>query len=212
MPLIGLVTVLLLLIPVPSFAQDWIEYSNQQDFFSVNLPGQPKIKDITYKSEYAIDLPARVYTAEDGVGKYSVTVVDYTVAEKKHADAAKSCKAAGGDGDLCNDRAATDLRGAIVYATWHLFQRNAKVTHLVYTQADRVEGHEVHLDNADGSRTFAAIYMHENRLYILEATGPGDLPPPLLFQQSMGFLDKTGKNIRYNSTYSNGFPPPPLAR
>ena len=88
----------------------------------------------------------------------------------------------------------------------------AKVTHFVYTQADRVEGHELHLANADGSFTFAAVYMHENRLYILDATVPKGSPPPLLFQQSMRFLDKDGKGIRYDTPYANGFPPPRRVR
>jgi len=54
--------------------------------------------------------------------------------------------------------------------------------------------------------------MHENRLYILEGTVPAKSPPPALFYQSMGFLDKDGKRRRYQSPYSNGFPAPPRAR
>src|SRR5438105_469250 len=120
-------------IVTPSFGQEWIEYSNRGDFFSVNLPTEPKIKDITYKSEYAITLPARAYTADDGPNHYRVTVADYSDAIKKHAEMTKSCKASGGDGDLCNDRSVTDLRGAVIYATWNLMKDAAKVTHLVYT-------------------------------------------------------------------------------
>jgi len=33
-----------------------------------------------------------------------------------------------------------------------------------------------------------------------------------LFQQSLGWLDENGVSIRYQTYYSNGFPPPPLAR
>ena len=51
------------------------------------------------------------------------------------------------------------------------------------------------LTNPDKSRTFAAIYMHENRLYILEATVLANASPPALFQQSMGFLDKDGVRV-----------------
>ena len=50
--------------------------------------------------------------------------------------------------------------------------------------------------------------MHENRLYILEATVPGNAPPPALFQQSMGILDKDGVRVRYDSVYSNAYPAP----
>jgi len=196
----------------PSFAQDWIEYDNKVDFFSVNLPGQPKVRDITYRTEYDIALPGRVYTAEKGPSRYSVTVVDFKDAEKIHAERVRSCKAGGGDGDLCNDHGRADLRGAMIFAAWNLMNREGKVIHYVYTNADRVEGAEVHLANADGTRTFASIFMHDNRLYILDGTVPKNAPPPVVFQQSMGFLDKEGKRIRYDTPYSNGFPAPRRVR
>jgi hypothetical protein len=205
-------TALILFISGSSFAQGWIEYNNQPDFFSINFPGQPQVRDITYGTEYSITLPARVHSYQNGPNRYSVTVVDYTVAEKLHAEHVKSCKAAGGDGDLCNDHTGTDMRGAIIYATSNFLKRNVKVTHYAYSNADRVEGHELYFTNPDGSRTFAAIYMHENRLYILEGTVPANSPPPALFYQSIGFLDKDGKRIRYHSPYSNGFPAPPRDR
>ena len=203
---------LILFVSAPSFAQEWIEYSNRVDFFSVNLPNEPSAREITYKSEYGITFPGHVYTSTDGPKRYSVTVVDYTQAEKKHAELVKNCRTSGGEGDQCNERSGTDLHGAIIFADWNLIQKAAKVTHFVYTNADRVEGHELHLANADGSRTFAAIFMHENRLYILEGTVPANAPPPVIFQQSMRFLDKEGKSIRYQSPYANGFPAPPRAR
>ena len=205
---------LILLISAPSFAQEWIDYANREDFFAVNLPGQPKVKDITYEGEYIVNYPAHVYTADGGPSQYSVTVVDYTEALKKHQENVKACKASGGDGDQCQERASTDLRSAILYATWNLVQKDpaARLTHLVYTQADRVEGNDVHLSHPDGSRTFGSVFMHENRLYILEATVPKGELQPLIFQQSMRFLDKDGKSIRYNSPYTNGFPAPPRAR
>jgi hypothetical protein len=208
-----LAAVVLILFPrAPSIAQEWIEYDSRTDFFNVNFPGPPDVKNITYTSEFAITLPARVHTAAVGPDRYSVTVVDYTDIRRRHAEMVKRCQTTGGDGDQCVERSATDLRGAIAYATWHFLQREARLTHFVYTQADRVEGHELHQTNPDGSHTLSAIYMHENRLYILEATVPAASPPPLLFHQSMRFLDNEGKSVRYQSTYSNGFPPPPRER
>ena len=50
--------------------------------------------------------------------------------------------------------------------------------------------------------------MHENRLYILEGTVSAGSPPPGLFQQSLGFLDKEGIRVRYDTVYSNMYPPP----
>ena len=104
------------------------------------------------------------------------------------------------------------MRGAIDYATWNFLQRDAKVTHYAYYNADLIEGRRLQLTNADRSRTFAAIHMHENRLYILEGTVSASSPPPGLFQQSLGFLDKEGNRVRYETIYSNGFPPPRRTR
>ena len=58
-------------------------------------------------------------------------------------------------------------------------------------------------NNADQSRTFASIYMHDNRLIILEATVPRNYPPPTIFQQSLGWLDENGTRIRYNNINHN---------
>ena len=96
-----------------------------------------------------------------------------------------------------------------MWATFHLLQRDAKVTFYAWYNADLVEGHQLQLTNADGTRTFAAIHMHENRLYIVEGTVPKGAPQPALFQQSLGFIDKEGKRIRYTTTYSNAYPAPP---
>ena len=203
---------LLLLMSGPSFAREWMEYASRADFFSVNFPGEPTVRDITYTTEYQITLPGRVYSYVDGPNRYSVTVVDYTNAEKIHAERAKKCQEAGGDGDSCNNPGRGDVRGAIVHATFGFLQRGAKVTHYANYNADLVEGHRLQLINADGSRTFAVIHMHEYRLYILEGTVAPGLPPPALFQQSLGFLDKEGKRIRYETTYSHGYPTPRRTR
>ena len=53
MRLICLITAALILVmPRPSFAQEWIQYVSRADFFAVNFPGQPKVQDITYPTEY----------------------------------------------------------------------------------------------------------------------------------------------------------------
>ena len=47
--------------------------------------GEPRVEDIKWPSEYGAVFPARVYSLEQGGGRYSVTVVDYTDAERIHA-------------------------------------------------------------------------------------------------------------------------------
>jgi len=203
-------------ISAASFGQEWIEFANREDRFTCNFPNPPKIAQITYQSEHGADLPARVYSAAQGQSRYSVTVVDYNQAQRILTEKAKSCPAGaepclGAPGDEGHWKA--DVRGAIVYATWRLMQRDARLTSLVWNTVDRVEGHQLQLtNNADKSRTFAGIYMHQNKLYIIEGTVPAGYPEPGLFQQSLGWLDENGIGLRYESYYSNGFPTPPRVK
>ena len=207
-----------LLISTHAAAQEWSDYTSRQDRFSVNFPGAPTIREFTYVSWRDARLPARVYTVERGAERYSVTVVDYTVAERVHAERAKSCPP--GAHSLCagNDPVAQgvggwkyDVLGAIDHATSAFLTRGAKLTYFAWATIDRITGRQIHLTNADQSRTFAQIHMHENRLYIIEATVPARSPEPGLFQQSARFLDEAGHPVRYTDNYANMYTPPPRA-
>jgi hypothetical protein len=202
----------LLFIPVPIAAQDWEEYTSLQDGFRLNFPGPPKVSETSWTSQLNYVLPARVYVAVKGAERYSVTVVDYSGIEKQGIERAKACPPgnancrANAPEALGAGYARHDERGAIVYATFKLLQRDAKLNYLAWEWQDLVEGHIVQLtNNADQSRTFAWIGMHAQKLYILEGTVPAGHPEPGLFQQSMTWIDKNGSGIRYQSIYSNSF-------
>ena len=45
----------------PALAQSWEEYSNRDDRFTVNVAGQPQVRDITWPSEYGMTFPGRVF-------------------------------------------------------------------------------------------------------------------------------------------------------
>ena len=64
-----------LLVSGPSFAQEWTEYIDRTDLFTVNFPTEPEVRDITYPTEYGITLPGRVHSVEDGPYRY-VTVAN----------------------------------------------------------------------------------------------------------------------------------------
>jgi len=210
----------------PAAAQEWDEYVNIPDGFKINFPGQPKVTETTWKSQLNYMLPARIYSAERGRERYSVTVVDYHQIEQLGVERAKSCppgnaNCRGNAGPaLGQGYARHDERGAIVYATFKLIQRDATLNYLSWEWMDMVEGHVIQLTNtADKSRTFAWVGMHEHKLYIIEGTVPAGAPEPGLFQQSIGFVDKDGNGIRYqNIIYSNSYhgmgvyPAPPYNR
>src|SRR5499427_7539234 len=159
-----LVSIGLMLVTSASlFAQEWIEFASREDRFTCNFPSQPKITQTTYRSLHEADLPARTYGATQGQSRYSVTVVDYTQAQRILTEKAKSCPAGaepclGSPGDEGHWKA--DIRGAIDYATWQYLQRDAKLTLFVWNVVDLVEGRLLQLTNPDKSRTFAGIYMH----------------------------------------------------
>ena len=209
-------TIVICLVSAPLFAQDWMEFTSREDRFACLFPAKPTVTETTYRSEYGADLPARVYSVTQAQSRYSVTVVDYSQARRILTEKSKSCPA----GDVvCKGTASTtssgegwwkvDLKAALVYASWQFMQRDAKVTQYQWNFLDLVEGHQLALTNADKSRTFAAMYMHENKLYIIESTVPGGLPEPGWFSQSLGWLDENGIGIRYEQIYVNGYPAPP---
>ena len=211
MRLIPLVSAtLVLLVSGPAFAQGWIEYVSRADFFTVNFPSEPTVRDITYPTEYHAALPGRVHSVENGPNRYSVTVIDYTNVQDVHAQRLEGCLGVSrSEVNKCNNPWINELRGALDYAVSDFVQRDAEVTDYAYYNAERVEGRRIQLTNADQSRTFAAIHMHENRLYIFEGTVPPGAPPPGLFQQSLGWVDEEGIRVRYETTYINGYPVPP---
>ena len=204
-------------------AQEWTEYVSTQDGFKINFPGKPTVADSTWKSQMEYTLPARVYSAERGRERYSLTVVDYSGLEQQGIARAKTCPPGN---EQCRENASAvigpgywkqDERGALAFATLKLLQRDAKVTSYTYDWQDMVEGYFLQLTNtADQSRTFAYLAMHEHKLYIVEGTVPKGYPQPGLFQQSLGWVDKDGRGIRYQSLYSNTYhgmgvyPKPPL--
>lgn len=203
----------LLLTAAPGAAQEWTEFASQKDRFTCNFPGQPEVTDSIWTSEFGAELPARVYAAEVGPSRYTVTVADYNHAERVLTERAANCppgaERCSGGGSTGEGYWRHDVAGAMLYATWTFLQRDGEVTHLGYNSLDRVNGHQLHLTNPDQSRTFVSIYMHENKLYVAEGTVPRGYPEPALFQQSLGWLDENGNGLRYQSPYANGFPAPP---
>ena len=211
--------VLVVVMASPAFAQEWVRYASKADLFAVNFPSEPNAQDITYMSEFGIALPAHVYSAEQGRSRYAMTVVDYADAEKIHTARMQQCRAAGGEGDACQNDWRSDVQGAMVFAASKFIKRDgAKVNFFGWAVVDQIEGLRIQLTNTDASRTFAEIHRHGTRLYVSEATVPKGAPAPGLFQQSLMFIDEEGKPIRYRSFYTTGysdgwkFPSPPPAR
>jgi hypothetical protein len=166
--------------PLPALAQDWINYFDYEQRFSVNLPGEPTIEDTTIVSLRSATYRARIYRVNEGASTYSVKVVDYTEA-----------------GTL------GEVRGSIAWEAWHYrmdaAESGGKVTYDGYAVVDGIQGHQLQITNADQSRTFIAINLLAGRLYVLAARVPEGLPLPMLFQASLQMLDKNGNRLRFST-------------
>jgi hypothetical protein len=200
---------LILSVSAPAFAQDWTRFVSREDGFSANYPGQPNVAPSTYVTEYRQELPARVYSAADTLGRYSTTVVDYRDIEKLHNDRAAKCRAAKGanlqDGDTCQNDFRLDVAGATDHAVWGFIKRDGvKITHYMYYFIELVSGRLLQMTNPDQSRTYAAIHQHAGRLYIHQASVAPGMPEPILFMQSLAWADEKGLAIRYRSIYTEG--------
>jgi YD repeat-containing protein len=182
-------------------AQGWIKYVNENDQFVVNFPGEPKLVETDYTTESDVTIPSRIYSVENGDSRYAITVVDYTVADQAHV---LRCRRLNAELDLVSPNQCggtghmSDIRGSIAFEAWNIRRRKSgEITYDAYGHVDGVPGHQIQILHPDESRSFIGLYMHLNRLYVLEGTVPGDDPPPGLFQQSLGMLDELGRRVRY---------------
>ena len=192
MRLSSLPVVLILCFAGTAAAQEWQVFTDRSQYFSVNFPGEPQIAEISYDSEYGATLPAKVYSVRDGESLHSVTVVDFT-------DAARIYQELPDRTDEGNNAALWlyDQRASVAYAARAFRLRGGEVTYDAWHHIDLVEGHQLQITNPDQSRTYASMYLHNGRLYVLEATVPPGSLPQGLFQQSLTFLDEGGNRIRY---------------
>jgi len=176
-----------------SRAQGWFEFVSVDDRFSVNLPAEPEVEDFQYTSEFDATFPARTFSAQRGSDRFSVTVVDFSDAQRIHAEMDKT-EAASGSNVWINDQRASVARAARQFR-----ERGGKVTYDAWSHIDLVEGHQLQISNEDGSRTYAGMYYNgdSRRLYVLEATISPRSPPAGQFQQSLRFLDGNGDRVRY---------------
>jgi len=95
----------------------------------------------------------------------------------------------------------------MVYAAFRIMKRDIKLTHYMWSFLgyEAVESNELQfINNADQSRSFVTIYMHHNRLYIMEGNVPADYPSPSLFVQSVSLLEQDGAQANHERMFYNG--------
>jgi len=167
---------LAVLLAVPAYAQTaWEEYTNREDHFTVNFPGEPAVETIAYKTAKGTSLPGHVYSAKDARGgEYRVTVINYATAPAEGATAV--------------EEAAKTLRtkGQIKYDG---------VEHQNNMRSQRIS---VVLPNGRFLLT-ETLMDRANHLFIMEADTAPNVPPPAQFQASLQVLDDNGIALRYKN-------------
>ena len=168
-----------LALAVPAFAQsaDWAEFTDREQHFTVNFPGQPKVETITYKTQKGTSLPGKVYSAKDARGgEYKITVVTYGNSPEVSTALTEA-------GNI--ERAKGDVRfDAIEHQNNMLSQR-------------------VSVAMPNGRFLLAEALADHGRLFIMEADTPPKMPPPSQFQASLQVLDDMGVAIRYKNPESD---------
>jgi hypothetical protein len=159
-------------------AQNWFEYVNLEDQFTVNFPEDPTITESPYLSEYQSHFTARKYAASDGTADYEITVVDM----------ANSERAPGLRGN--------EWRGAVAFEAAKM-RRTGEVTLDAYNEINVVPGIRLQLNLPDGRRQFSTIHFCYHNLYIITATAPANVPPPAIFIDSFSVVDGEGNSIRF---------------
>ena len=153
----------------------------------MNFPGEPRVEDFIYVSEYGSPLPSKRFIAEDATGRYMMTVVDMHTTVRPEG------------------RHGIELRGAVDYAATEL-RRTGEVTYDAYGEIQVIPGHQLQITQPDGKRNFVQLHYHDHRLYIAEAVVPGNLPPPVHFQASVSIVNEEGLPIRYTGEGFHAFP------
>ena len=202
--LVAAASVLLMAQSVFAQGKEWIEYKNLEDRFALNTPGQPTVEKAMWTSEYDSKFPETIYRWTDGPNRYSVSVVDYSDSEALYTANHHT------DDFSAPAYWQIDILGSIQWAASQLYRLKpgVKVTFDNFHYINLVTGQQLTVINPDMTRSYVAIYLHENRLYIVDATVPTNSPAQGIFQQNLEMLDEKGGGVRYNEIYSNK--PPPL--
>ena len=158
-----------------AYAQAWDVYTNREEFFAINLPGEPKMTTSPYKTAKGTTLTAKKYTATAPAnsilaGTYTLTVVDYNNAK----------------GEL----------GTAIEEAAARYRSMGKMTYDAVNMLDNHRSWRQTIENANQRILTEILVARNNRLYISEAVTALNIPPPAQFQASLQILDESGQRIR----------------
>ena len=168
---------LVLLMSGVAVAQEWAEFVDRADHFTVNFPGDPQKTDTTFKTAKGTTLPGHVYKAADRRGSYQMTVIDY--------------------------KSSPDEIGTAIDEAAQMVRAKGKVAYDGTGMLDNHKSQRITVETPNGRRLLAEILVSaDKRLYISEADTALNAPPPAQYQASLQVLDDEGVRIRYKAVGS----------
>ena len=168
---------LALLISGAAIAQEWAEFVDRADHFTVNFPGDPQKTDTTFKTAKGTTLPGHIYKAMDRRGSYQMTVIDY--------------------------KNAPDEIGTAIDEAAQMVRAKGKVAYDGTGMLDNHKSQRITVETPNGRRLLAEILVSaDKRLYISEADTTLNAAPPAQYQASLQVLDDEGVRIRYKAVGS----------
>jgi hypothetical protein len=168
---------LVLLMSGAAIAQEWAEFVDRPDHFTVNFPGDPQRSDTSFKTAKGTTLPGHVYKAADRRGAYQMTVIDY--------------------------KSSPDEIGTAIDEAAKMVRAKGKVTYDGTGMLDNHKSQRITVETPNGRRLLAEILVSaDKRLYISEADTALNAPPPAQYQASLQVLDDEGVRIRYRAVGS----------
>lgn len=154
----------------PALAE-WLEYKNPGEAFAVNFPTEPKVADIRYTTASGASVPAKLFSAEEGTGRYMVTVVNLA-------------------------ESPTDEAGAMAHAA--AMRRPMGVVKFdAPSELDGIHGHQLSMILPDGRQMQVQLFLYEqeHRLYIAEGSVAAGMRPPALFWTSLAMIHSDGRVV-----------------
>jgi|GEM_PF-593247 hypothetical protein len=170
----------------------WERFSYPDQNYRANFPHEPTITKKPYLSEYGGTFSSTIYEASEGESSYSVTVVDFSDAKEVYEAMTDQINVPGPH----NFWLYTQM-GAINYAARQFRLRGGDVIYDAWHGIDFIEGNKLSIINEDNTRTYAGIYRHADRLFVLEANLPEGSASAAGFLESLHILDDEGERVRY---------------
>jgi hypothetical protein len=150
-----------------AMAEGWTEYAYPNDAFTVSFPAEPKIETTPYQTADGRMVEARIYSVAQDGGIFRMMVADLSgaaQAEKDVVDHAIKTLSQGGEIKL-------------------------DIPHRI----SQVYGRQLSIAGAEGSRSMAAVFYRNHRLYQIEGKalpgGENTTADAIRFQQSLVFTD-----------------------